>query len=188
MAILYPTSLANLVVEVGTRHCHQTLFRESITRWSTESAGRNLFVLKTYQVARGGPSRRISKVYDMSTSHIGHVLRAYATADEYPANLGIGKSWRVTARATQYCAYRITYTSYICDTHDSDCIIRYQMERWLLWLTNFLVTLVFGPDLEPVYHGSYVISDILFMGRRYDGIGAISGGGVSTWSSTSTYT
>ena len=26
MAILYPTSLANLVVEVGTRHCHQTLF------------------------------------------------------------------------------------------------------------------------------------------------------------------
>ena len=25
MAILYPTSLANLVVEVGTRHCHQTL-------------------------------------------------------------------------------------------------------------------------------------------------------------------
>ena len=25
-AILYPTSLANLVVEVGTRHCHQTLF------------------------------------------------------------------------------------------------------------------------------------------------------------------
>ena len=25
MAILYPASLANLVVEVGTRHCHQTL-------------------------------------------------------------------------------------------------------------------------------------------------------------------
>ena len=25
MAILYPTSLANLVAEVGTRHCHQTL-------------------------------------------------------------------------------------------------------------------------------------------------------------------
>ena len=25
MAILYPTSLANLLVEVGTRHCHQTL-------------------------------------------------------------------------------------------------------------------------------------------------------------------
>ena len=25
LAILYPTSLANLVVEVGTRHCHQTL-------------------------------------------------------------------------------------------------------------------------------------------------------------------
>ena len=25
MAILYPTSLANLVVELGTRHCHQTL-------------------------------------------------------------------------------------------------------------------------------------------------------------------
>ena len=31
MAILYPTSLANLVVEVGTRHCHQTLFRWSFT-------------------------------------------------------------------------------------------------------------------------------------------------------------
>ena len=27
MAILYPTSLANLVVEVGTRHCHQTLLK-----------------------------------------------------------------------------------------------------------------------------------------------------------------
>ena len=26
LAILYPTSLANLVVEVGTRHSHQTLF------------------------------------------------------------------------------------------------------------------------------------------------------------------
>ena len=26
MAILYPTPLANLVVEVGTRHCHQILF------------------------------------------------------------------------------------------------------------------------------------------------------------------
>ena len=25
LAILYPTSLANLVVEVGTRHSHQTL-------------------------------------------------------------------------------------------------------------------------------------------------------------------
>ena len=29
MAILYPASLANLVVEVGTRHCHQTLFTEN---------------------------------------------------------------------------------------------------------------------------------------------------------------
>ena len=28
MAILYPASLANLVVEVGTRHCHQTLLIE----------------------------------------------------------------------------------------------------------------------------------------------------------------
>ena len=27
MAILYPASLANLVVEVGTRHCHQTLLK-----------------------------------------------------------------------------------------------------------------------------------------------------------------
>ena len=29
LAILYPTSLANLVVEVGTRHSHQTLFHAS---------------------------------------------------------------------------------------------------------------------------------------------------------------
>ena len=28
LAILYPTSLANLVVEVGTRHSHQTLLHE----------------------------------------------------------------------------------------------------------------------------------------------------------------
>ena len=28
LAILYPTSLANLVVEVGTRHSHQTLLKE----------------------------------------------------------------------------------------------------------------------------------------------------------------
>ena len=27
LAILYPTSLANLVVEVGTRHSHQTLLK-----------------------------------------------------------------------------------------------------------------------------------------------------------------
>ena len=27
LAILYPTSLANLVVEVGTRHSHQTLLQ-----------------------------------------------------------------------------------------------------------------------------------------------------------------
>ena len=30
LAILYPTSLANLVVEVGTRHSHQTLFNNYI--------------------------------------------------------------------------------------------------------------------------------------------------------------
>ena len=29
LAILYPTSLANLVVEVGTRHSHQTLLKEA---------------------------------------------------------------------------------------------------------------------------------------------------------------
>ena len=29
LAILYPTSLANLVVEVGTRHSHQTLFPQN---------------------------------------------------------------------------------------------------------------------------------------------------------------
>ena len=34
MAILYPTSLANLVVEVGTRHCHQTLLGAVFTKAS----------------------------------------------------------------------------------------------------------------------------------------------------------
>ena len=34
MAILYPTSLANLVVEVGTRHSHQTLLLK-ISDWLT---------------------------------------------------------------------------------------------------------------------------------------------------------
>ena len=36
MAILYPTSLANLVVEVGTRHCHQTLlkWKKTVHHWS----------------------------------------------------------------------------------------------------------------------------------------------------------
>ena len=31
LAILYPKSLANLVVEVGTRHCYQTLLASVTT-------------------------------------------------------------------------------------------------------------------------------------------------------------
>ena len=34
MAILYPASLANLVVEVGTRHCHQTLLLIHALIWA----------------------------------------------------------------------------------------------------------------------------------------------------------
>ena len=33
LAILYPTSLANLVVEVGTRHSHQTLLSTGRAQW-----------------------------------------------------------------------------------------------------------------------------------------------------------
>ena len=37
MAILYPASLANLVVEVGTRHCHQTLLALLSWRFGRDS-------------------------------------------------------------------------------------------------------------------------------------------------------
>ena len=38
LAILYPTSLANLVVEVGTRHSHQTLL-DFLTFWNCAFVG-----------------------------------------------------------------------------------------------------------------------------------------------------
>ena len=42
MAILYPTSLANLVVEVGTRHCHQTLLAKRPLKTNGRLANRGL--------------------------------------------------------------------------------------------------------------------------------------------------
>ena len=48
LAILYPTSLANLVVEVGTRHCHQILLV-----WLHESLPRYLLQMVSYQISRG---------------------------------------------------------------------------------------------------------------------------------------
>ena len=61
MAILYPTSLANLVVEVGTRHCHQTLLQSGIWLLETFSAKTNFISL----TLRTNFSRKISK-YDFS--------------------------------------------------------------------------------------------------------------------------
>ena len=46
MAILYPTSLANLVVEVGTRHCHQTLLKMSSAKWRRFCLGLNVLKVK----------------------------------------------------------------------------------------------------------------------------------------------
>ena len=39
LAILYPTPLANMVVQVGTRHCHQILFFVQEILQNAEDAG-----------------------------------------------------------------------------------------------------------------------------------------------------
>ena len=44
LAILYPTSLANLVVEVGTRHSHQTLFH-GVIQHDVTKAGRGVIYI-----------------------------------------------------------------------------------------------------------------------------------------------
>ena len=44
LVILYPKSLANMVVEVGTRHCHQILLRKKI--WNVNVSSKNIHYME----------------------------------------------------------------------------------------------------------------------------------------------
>ena len=56
LAILYTTSLANLVVEVGTRHCHQILLYRGVPSYGSQDA---------YPETKKIESRYVSLLYNI---------------------------------------------------------------------------------------------------------------------------